>query len=66
MTYWAAYTPDGHLFYWVVRQTRKAAVIALICELQCDPVLRRDMDWRKLYREGWRIKKVRIVPVEEP
>jgi hypothetical protein len=58
-TYWCIFDPDKKPMLYTISSTRKASILAVeypISFISCD--------WKELYSEGYRCKKVRISEVK--
>lgn len=60
--YYVPMTNDGSVLYWLTSQNREHALCGAFSYDQINGTRR---TWPQLYRAGWRIIKVRIVPVED-
>lgn len=56
--YWGVYDDGGDLWHWMIDSRRTD----LRRRIERHMMVNYDKDWRQLYREGWRIRKVCISP----
>ena len=56
MKLWAMYTPDGSLMHWTINLTRKA------CIADC---YQRNRQWPELSKNGYTVRKVKVVEVSK-
>lgn len=57
-TLYAVYSPSGELYAWTISICRQGAIRDYLCGDT-------DTTWQQEYDKGFRVRKVRITPVEE-